>query len=180
MSKNYETELANLMRQFAPSGGFGIPNIGGLANQYQRQSEQGWRSAMGQENRAFDRMGLGSSVAKAFSPGTRKIQFNQDLLDALTQLYSKHGQLAESQRQNLMGMMSPIAWERANQPSWLSQLAGGVLGMGAQVAMPWLGAKAFGGNQLEKMLMQMFGGGGQGQGMATPQNFNFGYNSYQG
>lgn len=154
MSKNYETELTNLMRQFAPSGGFGIPNIGGLADQYRRQADQGWRSAMGQENRAFDRMGLGSSVAKAFSPGTRKIQFNQDLLDALTQLYSKHGQLAESQRQNLMGMMSPIAWERANQPSWLSQLAGGVLGMGAQVAMPWLGNKAFG-NPLEALMKML-------------------------
>jgi len=173
MGKNYETELTNLMRQFAPAGGFGIPNIGNLADMFKRQSQQGYRTAIGQENQAFNRMGMGSSVAKAFSPGTRQIQFHQDLLDALTQLYAKHGQLAESQRQGLMGMMSPIAEQRANQPSWISQLLGGVLGMGGQLAMPWAAGKAFGGNQLEQLLQMLSGGSGQGYGMATPQNFGF-------
>jgi hypothetical protein len=174
---DFNTELQSLMRQFAPPGGYGIPRVNDIAGQFRRQSEQGYRTAIGQENRGFDRMGLGNSVAKAFSPGTRKIQFDEDLMDALTKLFSQHGQLGESQRQNLLGMFAPIAQEKANRPSWLSSLLGGALGIGAQVAIPGIGAKIFG-NPLEDLLKQMTaysGGGGYSGGMVTPQNFNFGF-----
>jgi hypothetical protein len=164
---NFESELTKLMQQFAPAGGFGIPNVGGIAGQYGRQSEQAYRGSLVQGNQAFDRMGLGRSVGKAFMPGTRKIQFNQDLMDALTKLFSQHGQLAESQRQNLMGMMSPIAQERANRPSWISTLLGGALGIGGQVAGSFLP----GGGITMAALQKMLGGGGQA---SAPRSSGYG------
>lgn len=159
---NFETELQALMRQFAPAQGFGIPRVGNLADALKRQSEQGYRTALGQENRMFERAGLGRSVGRAFSPGTRKIQFDQSLMDALNDLFSKHGQLAESQRQNLLQMFAPIAEQRANRPSWISSLLGGALGLGAQVAIPGIGNKLF-----PNPLMQMFAQQPTGTGTKT-------------
>lgn len=150
---NFESELQKLMAQFAPRGGFGIPNIGGLERQLSQQSDYGARSATMRDVLGLQRQGAGRSVSSAFSPGTRQFQSQKDLLSALMDLHVRHGQLAESQRQNLLQMFTPIAHERANRPSWLSTALGGILGIGSQIAIPGIGGKIFG-NPLEQMFKQ--------------------------
>jgi hypothetical protein len=109
---------------------------------------------------------MGRSVAGAFSAGGRQSQFSQSLLDALTNLQAEHGRLQGSQIASMLGQAMPIAHHEATKPSWLSTLAGGTIGLGAQL-LPMLG----GGGQMA-MLMKLLGGGqSPGQGMATTNQF---------
>lgn len=186
MAGTFEEELSAMLKKFTPAGGFGppggygIPNVGGIASQYGRESSESLRRALEQQRVSFDRMGFGRSVGKAFGPATQNRQASQALMDALTRLYSQHGQLAGQQYQTannqylgLLGQLAPIAQERANRPSWISSLLGGALGLGAQAIIPGAG-----GNPLLALLMkQLQSGGGQGgyYGGANTGNFNLGY-----
>lgn len=156
---DFTEKLNELMRMYAPAGGFGIPNIGALQGQLQRQSALGARGASAQDLFQLNRMGMGRSVAGAFSPGTRQAQGMNSLLEALINLNMQNAQLSESQRQNLMGMLAPIAEREANRPGWFSTLAGGLLGIGAEAFMPGIAGKLFG-NPFEDLFMKAFGGGG--------------------
>ena len=151
------------------TGAYGIPNMGALQALLGRQSEYGARRASAQDMFGLQRAGMGRSVAGAFSGGGRQAQFSQSLLDALTNLSAKHGQLQGSQIASMLGVGLPIAHHEATKPSWLSSLVGGGLGLGAQL-LPMLGGGPMG--PLMAMLMKMQSGQqGQGQGMATSGQF---------
>ena len=171
---NFEQELQKLMGQFAPQGGFGIQNLGGFQDMLRRDSSQGLRAAQGGDQFQLNRAGLGRSVGGAFSGGTRQSQFTQSLMDALTELQGQHSQLGESQRQSLMSLLAPQAQARANRPSFISSLLGGVGGMAAQVGVGALTGGMGGG--LAAMIAKMMAGSPAGQGMANTGNmgFNFG------
>lgn len=171
---NFEQELQKLMGQFAPQGGFGIQNLGGFQDMLRRDSAQGLRRAQFRDQDQLQRQGLGRSVAGAFSGGTRQNQFSQSLMDALTKLQGTHSQMAEGQRQSLMSLLQPQASARANRPSFLSSLLGGLGGMAAQVGVGALTGGMGGG--LAAMIAKMMAGSPAGQGMANTGNmgFNFG------
>lgn len=173
MAKSFEELLQGYVKQFTPPGGFlpkdvGIPKVGQIADQTKRGFESSFVRDLVQQNKAFDRAGLGRSVSKVMSPGTRSIQSNQALMDSLTRLYSQHGQIAASQHSDanrqylsLLGQFAPMAYDEANKPGWFAELAGGVLGLGAQVGASFLPGGGIGMKELQKLLS---GGGGQGGG----------------
>jgi len=167
MANTFESELMKLMAQFQPEGGFGIQGLGGFQDLLRRQSSQGLRAAQGGDQFRLNRAGLGRSVAGATSGGTRQQQFSQSLMDALTQLQAKHSQLGESQRQGLMGLLSPVAQQRANRPSFLSSLFGGLGGLAGQALIPGIG-----GGLGSKLGSFLGGGGPAGQGFANTNNFS--------
>lgn len=134
------------LNRLTPPGGYGIPNLGALQEMLRRDSSSGLRGAIGRDYESLGRMGLGRNVAGAFNPGTRGVQFNQSLMDALQQLAGQNAQLGFSQRNQTLQSLLPalqMAYEQSQRPSFLSQLAGGVLGLGAQVAIPGLGGMLF-------------------------------------
>ena len=153
---DFTQELQKMMAAFTPQGGFGIQNLGGLQAMLGRQSERGLRGAVGSDMFNLQRQGMGRSVAGAFSGGTRRRQFSQSLMDALTQLSAKNSQLAGGQRQALLSSLAPIAHQQSMRPSFLSSLFGGLLGTGAQLFGPGLASKAFP-NPLLQMMQQMQG-----------------------
>lgn len=163
---SFQEELDALMRHYTPSGGFGIPNIGALEQSMQRQSALGSRGVAASDVFRLNRSGMGRSVAAAFAPGSRMAQGYNQLLQALIDLRLRNAQLSESQRQNLLGMFSPVAEREANKPSWFSTLAGGVLGTGAQAMFPMLGNKLFG-NPFQDMIRSAFS-----PGPASPAGYN--------
>ena len=171
---DFSQELSKLMGLHSPTGGFGIQNLGAFQDLLRRDSAQGLRRAQFRDQDQLQRQGLGRSVAGAFSGGTRQNQFSQSLMDALTKLQGTHSQMAEGQRQSLMGLLAPQATARANRPSFLSSLLGGVGGMAAQVGVGALTGGMGGG--LAAMIAKMMAGSPAGQGMANTGNmgFNFG------
>lgn len=171
---DFTQELQKMMAAFTPQGGFGIQNLGGLQAMLGRQNERGLRGAIGSDMFNLQRQGMGRSVAGAFSGGTRRNQFSQSLMDALTQLSAKNSQLAGGQRQAMLSTFAPIAHQEANRPSFLSTLLGGTLGLGAKAFMPGLAGMLP--NPQLKMLMELLSGGGGGevgQGFASEDNFGF-------
>ena len=170
---DFTQELQKMMAAFTPQGGFGIQNLGGLQLLLGRKSERGLRGAIGSDMFNLQRQGMGRSVAGAFGGGTRRRQFSQSLMDALTRLSAQNSQLAGSQRQSLLSSLAPIAQQEANRPSFLSSLLGGIGGLGAQ-ALPLLlgGPMGLGGSALLKQLMGQMGSSGAGQGFASADNFS--------
>lgn len=154
------------LNRLMPQGGFGIPNIGALQELLRRQSEFGLRRTNAQDQFQLDRSGFGSSVSGAFAPGTRRVQFNRDLMAQLQQLFASNAQFAQGQRNQLLGLLAgnPLqtAYQEANKPSFLSSLFGNLLGTGASLFGPGLAAKVMGPSSLEKMLAEYFGSSGNG------------------
>lgn len=150
------------LNQFTPQGGFGIPNIGALRALLQQESMAGARRATEQDALGLQRAGLGRSVAGAFAPGTRGLQFNRDLLAQLQRLYATNAQLAGGQRNQLLGILGGnplgIAYKEANKPSFLSSLLGGVLGTGASLFGPGLASKVMGPSAIDKYIMSLISG----------------------
>ena len=155
---DFAQELQKMMAQFQPQGGFGIQNMDALQGLLQRNNATAMRGAMFDDRENLRRRGLGRSVAGAFSGGTRRNQFSQSLMDALTNLSAKNSQLAGNQRQSMLSTFAPIAHQESMRPSFLSTLAGGVLGLGAKAFMPGLAGMLP--NPQLKMLMEMLSGGG--------------------
>jgi hypothetical protein len=144
------------LSRLTPQGGFGIPNIGALQELLKQQSASGLRQTQAQDWQGLQRAGMGRSVAGAFAPGTRGLQFNQDLMAQLQKLFSENAQMSQAQKAQILGMLSgaPLqaAYQDANKPSWLSSLLGNVLGTGAQMAMPWASGKIFGNPGLDQLM----------------------------
>jgi hypothetical protein len=86
-------------------------------------------------------------------------------MDALTQLQGKHSTLAESQRQSLLGLLAPQAQARANRPSFLSSLLGGLGGLAGQAFIPGLANKFLG-----NPLLDILSGGTPKNNQAMGQN----------
>ena len=168
---DFTQELQKMMAAFQPEGGFGIQNLGGLQDILRRDSARGLRGAVGSDMFNLQKQGLGRSVGAAFSGGTRRNQFSQSLMDALTKLSAQNSQLAGNQRQSMLGTLAPIAHQEANRPSFLSSLFGNVLGTGAQLFGPGLASKAIG-NPLLQMLQQMQGQQQFGQGFGQEPSTN--------
>ena len=148
------------MTQFAPSGGWGIPNLGALQELLKQQAAYGARASTASDLESLRKMGMGRSVAGAFSGGTRREQYNQSLMEALAQLQAQHGQMGTSQRMQLLQSLMPamqVGYQQSQQPSFLSSLLGGIFGTGLEMATPWLGGKLFGNAGLD-MLQELLGG----------------------
>ena len=163
--------LEQNLQRVAPSGGFGLPNIGALRQLLGRESASGLRAANAQDQQSLQRQGMGRSVAGAFSGGTRQGQFSQGLMEALTRLQAQHGQLGASQRQGLMQALGPamgIKYQQSQHPSFLSSLLGNVLGTGAQLFGPGLASKALG-NPMLDMMKKMFSQSGSSGTGYNPQ-----------
>jgi hypothetical protein len=154
------------------TGAYGIPNIEALQALLGRKSEYGARRASAQDLMGLQRAGMGRSVAGAFSGGARSSQFNQSLMDALTNLSARHGQLQGSQIASMLGQALPAAEREANKPSWLSTLVGGMIGLGGQAFLPGLAGGPMGNSQMD-LISKLLGLGqsGRGQGMASTSNF---------
>lgn len=175
---SFQQELQKLMTQF---GGYaqGIPNVGLEKQQIGERSQRGAQLAGAQDQFGLQRAGMGRSVAGAFSQGSRSASASSDSARQIIDLLTQHGQLKGQQQLGLLNTFAPIAYEEANKPSAFSKFLGGALGLAGQFGIPALG----GGDQLQKMLMQAFGGsGGQpprnaGAG-ANTGNFNFGFTPY--
>jgi hypothetical protein len=150
------------LNRFTPQGGFGIPNLGVLQALLQRQSASALRGTVASDQERLMRAGLGRSVAGAFSPGTRSLQFNRDLMERMQELFAQNAQMAQSQRNQLLGLLAggplQIAYQEANKPSFLSSLLGNVLGTGANLFGPGLAMKALGNPELD-YIKALLGGG---------------------
>jgi len=160
------------LNRLTPQGGFGIPNLGALQALLQRENLSGLRRTQARDFQGLQRAGMSRSVAGAFAPGTRGLQFNRDLMAQLQHLFAQNAQFGQNQRQSLLGTLAGnplgVAYQEANKPSFLSSLLGNVLGTGANLFGPGLAAKVMGPSSLEKMLMQAFGGTAATGSAATP------------
>ena len=154
---NFEQELSKLMAQFTPQGGFGVQNAGQFLDQKQKDFRLGGQRTAATDMFQLDRAGFGRSVAKGFTEGTRGQQAENAFQKFLSEFTINNAQLKESQRQNLMQILTPQAQQRANRPSFISTLLGGLGGLAGQAAIPGLGAKIFG-NPLLDMMKQLMGG----------------------
>lgn len=163
------------LNQFTPAGGFGIPNIGALQALLREQSAAGLRRTNAQDLLGLQRSGMGRSVAGAFSPGTRGLQFNRDLLAQLQRLYATNAQMAQGQRNQLLGTLAGnplgVAYQEHNKPSFLSSLLGNLLGTGATLFGPRLASKVMGPSDMEKLIMQMFSQNSGNTAAASPAPF---------
>lgn len=151
-------EAQNLLSLFT-SGGTGF-DLAGLERMLGRQSAAGLRSAVQGDASSFRRAGLGRSVAGAFSPGTRGIQFNESLMNALTGARNTNARLNIQNRSSFMPLIAQILQQKykdANRPSFLSQLGGGLLGLGAQAFLPGIAGRVLG-NPNQDLIDLLLGG----------------------
>ena len=162
------------LNRLTPQGGFGIPNMGALQELLKQQSASGLRQTNAQDMQGFQRAGMGRSVAGAFAPGTRGIQANQGLMEQLQKLFANNAQMSQSQRSQILQMLSgaPLqqAYQDANKPSFLSSLFGNVLGTGASLLPMLMGAPP----GMKDLMAMMSGGGtsGAGSGFASADDFS--------
>jgi hypothetical protein len=82
-----------------------------------------------------------------------------------------NAQLAGNQRQSLLSSILPIAFQKANRPSFLSSLLGGLGGLAGQAFLPGLATKVLGNPFLDLFKQQL---GGPGQGFANQNDFHLG------
>lgn len=151
-------EAQNLLNMFT-SGGTGF-DLAGLERMLSSQNAAGLRSTVAGDAARFNQLGMGRSVANAFGPGTRRIQFNSSLMDALTGARNTNAQLNIQNRSSFMPLIAQILQQKyqdANKPGWFSQLAGGVLGLGANAFLPGLAGKLLG-NPNQQLIDALLGG----------------------
>jgi hypothetical protein len=121
--KNYEDLLRGIRKQFA------------VARRRAIEQDLSGRGA-----------GKVTSVAQLFAPGTRELQAGEAEVDAITQLNTQNEQMKAARRaeaERLAHQQLPVAYaefQRKNQPSTLSKIAGSVVGGLAGTVIPLVGA----------------------------------------